>query len=482
MSETAMSLFLERPADLPRLPAGIPLTGEGFPAGLRTPNDGEAGHVFVISPESLSALARRFGATFSFASRGEAHVLFSDPADVVDILVNKASSFLKGNQEAAFAAAVGWGLLTAEGEMHKKSQATLGPALRGRVLDSYVASIVETSVEWISRIRDQKSVPLVRSIRQFTQAGSERSLFGRAVGSHDFRYQESVLVINAMVLERPRPEVTGEEFVSAIREFREHRDFVRDYVSVLVRSATNRPSASPTFLDYILGEATLEEQGFGHIHQQVSVFLQAAVETTASLLSWMLALLSSHPQHWQALIDEARQTGPDVDMATLKNLTLNQAVVSEALRLYPPAWMLPRVANEDVTVGQQKVARGTSVIVSPWVTHRNADLFFRAEEFRPERWLDETAILPRGAYYPFGLGNRTCIGERYGKITATIFLHQMLLLGLKASVTPDDLEVGQSALIANPRLDLKLSFTPMTAPGLPANDGFTARQSVDIGD
>jgi cytochrome P450 len=107
----------------------------------------------------------------------------------------------------------------------------------------------------------------------------------------------------------------------------------------------------------------------------------------------------------------------------LGRLSFTTSVVKEAMRLYPPAWLLAREAVEDVTIDGHTIERGTAVLMSPWVVHRDERLFDDAASFDPARWLDgRTSAIHRFAYFPFGGGPRVCIGAAFAMMETTLVL------------------------------------------------------------
>jgi cytochrome P450 len=114
-------------------------------------------------------------------------------------------------------------------------------------------------------------------------------------------------------------------------------------------------------------------------------------------------------------------------MSDLPRLRLADMVVSESLRLYPPAYALGREAVNDCTIGEYSVPAGASVFMSPYVVHRDARWFDEPERFLPERWAGNAAQrLPRFAYFPFGGGPRICIGNRFAIMEAVLLLTCMV--------------------------------------------------------
>jgi len=115
--------------------------------------------------------------------------------------------------------------------------------------------------------------------------------------------------------------------------------------------------------------------------------------------------------------------GREATVDDLPRLTFTEHVVTEAMRLYPPAWFFGREALHDCAVGGYPMRAGTTVLVSPWVLHRDPRFYDEPCAFRPERWSNDLARkLPRFAYMPFGGGPRICIGSRFAMMEAVLIL------------------------------------------------------------
>src|SRR5205085_1898765 len=138
----------------------------------------------------------------------------------------------------------------------------------------------------------------------------------------------------------------------------------------------------------------------------------AGHETTAVALTWTLYHLSRHPDADERLGAELRALGSPARFEDLPRLPYAEAVVKESMRLHPPAWVVGRLAVEDLELVGTRVPRGATVLVSPWVMHRDARVFPEPERFAPERWLEggPAQRLPRFCYLPFGAGPRACVG------------------------------------------------------------------------
>jgi cytochrome P450 len=165
------------------------------------------------------------------------------------------------------------------------------------------------------------------------------------------------------------------------------------------------------------------------IHDHILTFLAAGHETTAIALVWTFYLLSKHPQVREKLLDEIRTVladrAPTVD--DLASLPYLDWVLSESMRLYPPAWMQMRFVDKEFELDGVRLPPGTLLMLSQWVIHRLPAIWEDPEMFRPERWDPENAQqIPPGAYFPFGGGPRTCIGMPFAQLEAKLILATIL--------------------------------------------------------
>jgi cytochrome P450 len=183
----------------------------------------------------------------------------------------------------------------------------------------------------------------------------------------------------------------------------------------------------------------------------------AGHETTALALTWTWYLLSQHPRAEEKLAGEwARVLGGRAPAAAdLPALAYTNAVILESMRLYPPVYALGREATTDLELGGYRVKRGYTVLMSQWVNHRDPTYFPDPERFSPERWeggLEKR--LPKFAYYPFGGGQRMCVGSHFATVEAMILL---ATVGLKYRFTVDP----------GAPIDIKAQITLLPKYGIP---------------
>ena len=178
----------------------------------------------------------------------------------------------------------------------------------------------------------------------------------------------------------------------------------------------------------LLIEARDEQTGEGMSDKQlrdevVTLFL-AGHETTANALTWAWYLLSQHAAAEARLHEELAVSlgGRTPVAADLPRLPYTRMVLAEAMRLYPPAWVIGRRAVAPYPVRGTTLPARTVVLLSPYVVHRDPRWWPEPDAFRPERWAGEAPSRPKFAYFPFGAGTRVCIGEQFAWMEGTLVL------------------------------------------------------------
>jgi cytochrome P450 len=199
----------------------------------------------------------------------------------------------------------------------------------------------------------------------------------------------------------------------------------------------NPDSERMDILSLLVGVRDEEGEGFSdkEVRDQAMTLMFAGHDTSTSTLTFMMHELARHPDVVERLCEEQdRVLGgdpPDIDRLE-REMPYLDMVLDEVLRLYPPAWIGPRRAVRDFEFAGHQVKRGAYVNYCSWASHRIPEVFPDPEAFIPERFARERkAALPRGAYVPFGGGQRICIGKRFGqtevKLVATMLLQRLRL-------------------------------------------------------
>ncbi len=366
-----------------------------------------------------------------------AHVVVA-PELVRQVLQEKHKNYAK--QSVGYRklrAFLGNGLLTSEGAFWLRQRRIMQPAFhRARInaLAGDMAAAAERCAErWEPLARAQTPIDVSSEMMRTTLEIVGTTLFGtdvrndsQAVGRAMTTLLEEFQRRIRLPFELPRSWPTPGN-----RRLDEATRVVDGVVSRAIDQRRSNPAGAEQRHDLLtlLLEARDEETGEGmspaQLRDEVATLFAAGHETTANALSWAFVLLSQHPAVARALRAElarvlAGRTPTADDYAALP---YTRAVVQETLRLYPPAWLMGRLAVEDDTLGGFHIPAGSLVFVSPWATHRVPALWPNPEGFDPERFLGDAAeSRPPFAYFPFGGGPRVCIGNHFAMLESVLVL------------------------------------------------------------
>ncbi len=209
---------------------------------------------------------------------------------------------------------------------------------------------------------------------------------------------------------------------------------------------------------------TGEQMNDVQLRDEVMTTFLAGHETTAVLMSWTMFLLSKHPGIERKVRAEVQQVlqGREAVTADVPKLPYLGRVLKEVLRLYPPAWLIARRITEDMVLDGWNFPAKTVVMISAYVLHRLPESFHNPEGFDPDRWLDEEK-LPRGAYIPFSMGPRKCIGDSFAQLEAALIL-ATLITRVTLSLVPGQAIDPEPMITIRPRGGLKMVASKPEVP------------------
>lgn len=335
---------------------------------------------------------------------------------------------------------LGNGLFLSEGKFYHHQRKLAQPAFHKQMIASYGEVMVEETNHVIATWLDGQERDVYKEFISITMSIIGKTMLDNeldAVAANnvtaalDATMNRFVNRMNALFL------VPNWLLTPSHLRFRKAVKQLDQIVYDIINQHSTSEENQGTFLDLLL---YAQKEGSQITLQQlrdevINIFL-AGHETTAIALTWISFLLSQHPLVEAKLIEELQTvlSGRTPTVADLPQLRYTETIALEALRLYPPVWLLERVALEDTEIAGYPVPKGTWVFASQWSAHRNPDFFPEPEKFNPSRWEDGLAKrLPLGAYFPFGLGGRSCIGKDFGMmelvlLIATIFQNFQLKL------------------------------------------------------
>ncbi len=381
--------------------------------------------------EYLHRMWREYGDVVQFPIPRPPSYLVNDPEGVRRVLVANARNYGKSTiQYRSLSLVTGEGLLVADTEPWRRQRPLVQPAFHHQTLERIVTHVDVAMGRLLDRWDALEAGAVVDVDEAMMHAALEvvgHALFGTDLSADAERLASATVRALDVVIARARVPITPPAWLPTPGNVRLRRSVAELDVAVRRMMDERRlaPSADPCdMLDLLIGSTDDTGTGLGaeEIRDQVVTFIVAGHETVASALTWAWALLAAHPDAQRRLQCESDEVlgGRAARFADYPRLPFARAVLDEALRMYPPAWLLTRKAEAADELGSHAIPASALIILSPWLLHRHPEMWPRPEEFRPERFIDGEA--DRSAFIPFGAGPRQCIGRDFAYLEGVLML------------------------------------------------------------
>lgn len=378
--------------------------------------------------------------TFVEIGRGRKRVsLVNDPAAIEQVLVTHAERYAKSDQQQRrLKPALGDGLLTAEGAAWRSARRVTAPLFSPRAiaqLGGDMSAAADAMAErWFDRSVDPP-LDLSAEFQRLTYEIVSRTVFSGALDADRVRLHAHMAVYFDTIGRLDMASVLGlPAWWPNLAAFRAKPSlrFFRSVVGRVVGERAEAPAEREAvdLLDRLMrapDPASGQVMTTEAVADNVLTFLAAGHETTGNALAWTLYLLALFPDAEERMREElAGLSGETLGRETIERLSFSRAVLNETLRLYPPAPFIGRAALEPDTVCGSPIRPGDEIVISPWIVHRHRALWDAPDSFRPERFLPGAPEPQRGAFLPFGLGPRICIGQGFALQEMLIVLARIL--------------------------------------------------------
>lgn len=376
-------------------------------------------------------VAREYGDIAYFRLGPENVFLLNHPDLIKDVLVTHSHNFRKGRGLERAKALLGEGLLTSEGEFHKRQRRLAQPAFHRQRIGSYAAVMTEYAARLRDRWQDGTTTDISREMMRLTLAIVGKTLFGADVESEAEEIRRALTHAMEMFssITLPFSDLLVKLPLPGYRRFQKAKARLDSTIYRIIEEHRASRRDRGDLLSMLLLAQDTEGDGGGMSDQQLrdeamTIFL-AGHETTANALAWTWYLLSLHPEVESRLHQEVDSVleGRRATLEDLPKLCYTEMVLAESLRLYPPAWIVGRRALAEYAVAGYTVPARSLVLMSQWVMHRDPRYFPDPLRFDPERWTPEAqASRPKFCYFPFGGGSRVCIGESFAWMEGVLVL------------------------------------------------------------
>lgn len=404
--------------------------------------------------ELLARVREEAGGVAAFRLGPAPTVLVTDPTAVQHVLARYPERYVKRSHRARLL--IGDGLMAATGAAWKRQRRLLqgqftGPGMR-RYEQRITAAARTTAARWDGYARTGQVLDVGREMHRFALDAIWRSLTGHPL---DDETERELSAMEAVATALPTLPADAADARDAVAADLARIDALARRAVEAARSGAHGPDGPG--LVHVLTEAAAEHPEYtdGLIRDELVTLLAAGHETSATTLTWLHLLLDRHPAAREEALAAGGEGSPERRQAI-------QALIQETLRLYPSAWILPRHAAEDDTLAGYSVEAGTDILVCPYLTHRDPELWPDPEHFDPRRFTapDGRPAHP-GAYFPFGIGPRSCVGLQFALRESTVLLEHLLPVHVpEFTVPPTKAEYGITVRPAGP--------TPAILAPLPA--------------
>ena len=403
-------------------------------------------------------LVREHGDAVQFRVGRQILILFNHPDLVRELLVTQHRSFHKSLVMQRTKVILGEGLLTSEGEFHKRQRRLAQPAFHRERIARYGEEMVRITARTREEWRDGATVDIHHEMMRLTLAVVARTLYGAEVGEEADEIGDALTALIDLfpLLMNPfSPWLLKLPIPSSMRFRRAIRRLDRTIYGIIEERRRSNEDRGDLLSMLLLAQDTEGDGGAMtdvQLRDEAMTIFLAGHETTANALAWTFYLLAQHPD----VATEVRRVIDDVlgdrlptadDYPRLQYLEM---VLAESMRLFPPAWAVSRYAIQDVEVGGWSVPRGAVCIVSQSVLHRDARFWSDPDRFDPLRFTAEAkAARPKLAYFPFGAGPRLCIGENFAWMEGVLLMATLLQRWEMELLSRD--VVSQASITLRPR-------------------------------
>ena len=391
-----------------------------------------------VPHEFLAQLVEEHGHAVRYGVGPFAFSLFTHPDAVQHILVTQQRRYDKRTfQYRLLSDITGRGLLTTDGDLWLRRRRLQQPSFhRDRIVEFtpvFTHFAEQLAQRWRISAERGDPVDVAAEMMHVTLQSVVKTLFGIEIGDRADSLARAALTVLHHIMFRARTLGSVPRWlpIRLNREARTALDLLDEAIrGTIARRRNNASRQFPGTPDLLARLMSASDPDTGtsltddELRDEMITMLIAGHETVASALTWTWYLLACNPETDAKLAEEvARTVGTRMPTSEdLPRLSYTAAVFQEAMRLYPPAWIITRRAREADTVMGYRVPRGSTVVLSPFVTQRHPDFWADPERFDPERFSGGNSPRHRYAHFPFGGGPHLCIGNHFAMVEATLIM------------------------------------------------------------
>lgn len=399
--------------------------------------------------------------------------LLAHPSDIKHVLQDNHDNYQKDPLHSAkLKSFAGQGLTMSEGSLWQQQSRLMRPAFRRSCQDSFLPSIMipteETLAEWQINSQRQRPIDISAEMLRLSLRIVMRSLFDVDPGDQATTIVQASTVVLEHAYRGMRTYYSLPSWLPfpSNRRFAEARRTLDELAYAIISQRRDSPTERKSLLSLLMNGVDDKKKLIPdkQIRDEIITMILAGHDTTAIALTWALYLLSHHPLVMKRMRAEALAAlNTKIPIASaLENLPYTEAVLNEALRLFPPAWVLSRISLDYDEIGGYLIPPGSTLFLSPFITHRHTDFWRDPEDFIPDRFNEElTTVHHQYAYFPFGGGPRQCIGRIFA-LTAAKLVLAMIVRDYTLSIAPNQRVRAKPKLTLHPENSILMNVEKAT--------------------
>ena len=454
------SISVDNPLTPPG-PRGYPVIGN-LPQMLRNPL------------QFLTNVTEEYGTVVKLGAMGPQKLyLVSDPNHVRYILQENSHNYIKGKNFQIIKQIIGEGLAVKEGSAWKRERRLMQPSFHRQQVGALVTLMNQTTAQMLQdwgNVESGEPLDIFSQMMNLTQTILLKSLLSidspeqiaemNQIWNTAYEYLSSQLwAVFKLPLWIPTPK--NRRFLKAMSKL--------DKIVYGIIQQRRASDNSPGDLLAMLMDAYDSESGSGltdeQLRDEVMTIFTGGFETSAAVLAWTWYLLDRHPEVERKLYSEIEEVLGDgtPTLEDLPQLKYGKMVLSESMRLYPGAWVFTRTNLQADQIGDYHIPANSLIMISPYVTHRLEEHWLNPEKFNPERFTKEkVAARPRYTYYPFGGGQRQCIGEVFAMTEMQLVL-AMVAQKYRLNSVPEHPVEAEPMFTLRPRHGIQMTLKPRSS-------------------
>lgn len=419
--------------------------------------------------KNLLKILTKHGEVVSFFVGKELFITAFSPEAAYQVSVAQKNNFSKGRAWNRIRKFGGEGMLTLEEPTHTERRKISQPSLSyKKIQKDYFEIMCLKSESRMSEWKNNKNIEVHTEMVNLTLEIVCQSLFGI-----DFKEKTSfikkhmdVCVANAEITVSPLLHRFDYTNLPIFKQFRESSIELFNFVKKTIDERIENPIESDDLLNVFIKSYQDPESNLSlsDINNEILTLLLAGFETTANTLSFAICNINDNPKYADLIKKEALEIlsrkNDDNFIELVSNAEICSSVIKETLRMFPPLWIQPRFCQKDSIIDGHFFPQGSNVVLSSYPIHNNPNIYNSPEKFMPERWTkDFETNLPRGSYFPFGMGSRKCIGDMFAMLEMKV-----ILLNIFANfdlTTKKKNPGGQSHVSYRPLKKIKATIKPI---------------------